>query len=102
MIIYHADKILPQSHQTYMDERLKFCRDDSRFLQINASSHAESSSTLILPAARVSDACRHKSCRMKPHKIKTKQIEQIAVSRFQNAGAGWGLSREAVRTEFYA
>ncbi len=34
MIIYHADKILPQSHQTYMDERLKFCRDDSRLLQI--------------------------------------------------------------------
>ncbi len=99
MIIYHADKILPQSHQTYMDERLNFAVMIAGSFK---SSHAESSSTLILPAARVSDACRHKSCRMKPHKIKTKQIEQIAVSRFQNAGAGWGLSREAVRTEFYA
>src|SRR5688500_3049373 len=47
-------KRCPQCHQTYTDETIKFCRIDGALLQTN-SSPAESSDTLILPAARRSD-----------------------------------------------
>lgn len=49
-------KRCPQCHQTYTDETLKFCRDDGQLLQVSGSYPAESSDTLILPAARTSDA----------------------------------------------
>lgn len=48
-------KRCPGCHQTYTDETLKFCRDDGTLLQTN-SSPAESSDTLILPAAPATDA----------------------------------------------
>ena len=48
-------KLCPQCHQTYTDETLRFCRVDGSLLQTN-SSPAGSSDTLILPAARASDA----------------------------------------------
>jgi TolB-like protein len=44
-------KRCPQCHQKYTDETLKFCRDDGTPLQTNPLP-AESSDTLILPAAR--------------------------------------------------
>ncbi|MDQ3816566.1 MAG: tetratricopeptide repeat protein [Acidobacteriota bacterium] len=43
-------------HQTYTDEALKFCRNDGTLLQVNGSFPAESSDTLILPAAHTGDA----------------------------------------------
>ena len=49
-------KRCPQCHQTYTDETLKFCRDDGTPLQVNGAFPTESSDTLILPAARTSDA----------------------------------------------
>ena len=48
-------KRCPQCQQTYTDETVKFCRVDGALLQTN-SSPAESSDTLVLPAARTSDA----------------------------------------------
>jgi TolB-like protein/Flp pilus assembly protein TadD len=49
-------KRCPQCHQTYTDETLKFCRNDGAFLQVSDSFPAESSDTLILPAARTGEA----------------------------------------------
>src|SRR2546430_13150516 len=49
-------KRCPQCHQTYTDETLKFCRDDGTPLQVNGAFPTESSDTLILPAARTSEA----------------------------------------------
>jgi TolB-like protein/Flp pilus assembly protein TadD len=48
-------KRCPRCHQTYADETLKFCRDDGVLLQ-TVSSPAESSDTLLLPAAQAGDA----------------------------------------------
>ncbi len=48
-------KRCPQCHQAYTDETLKFCRVNGTLLQTN-SIPAESSDTLILPAALASDA----------------------------------------------
>ncbi len=48
-------KRCPQCHQTYTDEKLKFCRDDGTLLQTNPLP-AESSNTLILPSARTNVA----------------------------------------------
>lgn len=48
-------KSCPQCQQTYTDETLKFCRVDGTLLQTNRPP-AESSDTLILPAAPASDA----------------------------------------------
>lgn len=49
-------KRCPQCHQTYTDETLKFCRNDGASLQASGSFPAESSDTLILPAARTDEA----------------------------------------------
>lgn len=49
-------KRCPQCHRTYTDETLKFCRNDGTLLQANGLFPPESSDTLILPAARTSDA----------------------------------------------
>jgi len=49
-------KHCPQCHQSYTDKTLKFCRNDGTLLQVNGSFPAESSDTLILPAAPTGDA----------------------------------------------
>ncbi len=49
-------KRCPQCHQIYADETLEFCRVDGMPLQVNSAFPTESSATLILPAARTSEA----------------------------------------------
>jgi TolB-like protein/Tfp pilus assembly protein PilF len=66
-------KRCPQCHQTYTDETLKYCRDDGKLLQVSGSYPAESSDTLILPAARNGNALPTKLLQNE-----TTQAQQIA------------------------
>ncbi len=49
-------KQCPQCQHTYTDETIMFCRVDGALLQANGAFPTESSNTLILPAAPVSDS----------------------------------------------